>query len=180
MCRRKTSAMKTIEAMCSAQNVAPAELAAKSRMLLESYRSVCWSTLGICRTESNDSYGICDNSIAQALDYLSTYESTVDKNNFQKKLRTLFDSLWMIELVDDTMIKVKEFPINGNLYFDIICNFYLSKYKLCESDLLEVLKIERSCYYDRKKEAILVFGLAFWGSVLPRLSTILHEKSLKN
>ena len=27
--------------------------------------------------------------------------------------------------------------------------------------------MERSVYYDRKKEAVLAFGLALWGKVIP-------------
>ena len=31
-----------------------------------------------------------------------------------------------------------------------------------------MLKLERSRYYDKQKEAILVFGLAFWGTAIPK------------
>ena len=82
----------------------------------------------------------------------------------------------MIELVDTAMIQVKEFPDCGERYFEILSKYYLSKFKYCESELLEVLQLERSSYYDRKKEAILVFGLALWGTVLPKLSNILEEE----
>ena len=53
--------------------------------------------------------------------------------------------------------------------------FYLSKFKYSEADMLEALNLERSTYYDRKKEAILVFGLALWGTVLPKLSMMLRQ-----
>lgn len=84
----------------------------------------------------------------------------------------------MVELVDSTMIQVKEFPDEGDTYFDILSKFYLSKFKLCEGELLNLLKLERSSYYDRKKEAILAFGLALWGTVLPKLINIVESESL--
>ena len=69
----------------------------------------------------------------------------------------------MVELVDSAMIQVKEFPGMGEEYFEILSKFFLSKVRYSENDLLDVLKMERSRYYDRKKEAILIFGLALWG-----------------
>jgi hypothetical protein len=124
---------------------------------------------------NEDGYCICNDDIDRALEYLKTYSSMVEKSDFERNLRTLFDSRWMVELVDDAMIQVKEFPDNGDQYFEIISKFFLSKFKYCESELLEVLKLERSSYYDRKKEAILVFGLALWGTVIPRIERLLSE-----
>ena len=178
MCRRKTLAMQTIEAMCASQNMNPELLAGKAKLLLESYRRVCWATLGVCHVANEDGYCICDDDINRALEYLETYSPSETRTVFEQQLRTLFDSRWMVELVDDTMIQVKEFPDVGDTYFDILSKFYLSKFKLCEGELLNLLKMERSCYYDRKKEAILAFGLALWGTVLPRLFHIVESESL--
>ena len=90
----------------------------------------------------------------------------------------LFDTRWMVELVDSAMIQVKEFPATGEEYFEILSKFFLGKFKYSEADLLDVLKMERSRYYDRKKEAILIFGLALWGTVLPKVKIILDEEPL--
>jgi hypothetical protein len=175
MCRRKTYSMQTIEAMCASQNIEPEDLFIKAKLLLGSYRRVCWASLGSCRTENEDGYCICDENIRQALDYLNTYPPTENRALFERKLKTLFDSRWMVELVDSAMIQVKEFPDSGERYFEILSKYYLSKFKYCESELLEVLQLERSAYYDRKKEAVLAFGLALWGTVLPKIEAILDE-----
>ena len=175
MCRRKTYSMQTIEAMCASQNIEPEDLFVKAKLLLGSYRRVCWASLGSCRTENEDGYCICDDNIRQALDYLNTYPPTENRAFFERKLKMLFDSRWMVELVDSAMIQVKEFPDSGERYFEILSKYYLSKFKYCESELLEVLQLERSAYYDRKKEAILAFGLALWGTVLPKIEAILDE-----
>ena len=41
--------------------------------------------------------------------------------------------------------------------------------------MLEVLNMERSTYYDRKKEAILLFGLSLWGTAIPKLKDFLEK-----
>ena len=41
--------------------------------------------------------------------------------------------------------------------------------------MLEVLNMERSTCYDRKKEAILLFGLSLWGTAIPKLKDFLES-----
>lgn len=52
---------------------------------------------------------------------------------------------------------------------------YLNRFKYRESEMLEVLNMERSTYYDRKKEAILLFGLSLWGTAIPKLKDFLES-----
>ena len=175
MCRRKSIAMQSIEAMCASENMDAVQLQAKSKLLLGSYRRVCWATLGSFQLAGEDNYCLCDEDIENALDYLYSYSPTEARPSFERNLKKLFDSRWMMELVESAMIQVKEFPGAGEEYFQILSKFYLNKYKYCESELLEELNMERSRYYDRKREATLVFGLALWGTVLPKIKMVLME-----
>ena len=53
-----------------------------------------------------------------------------------------------------------------------------SLFRYTEPELLETLRMERSTYYDRKKEAIKIFGLSLWGSALPQIKQALEEPLL--
>ena len=175
MCRRKSKAMNSVSAMCLSQNMNPDVLFQKAKLLLGAYRRVCWASLGTLEVVNDADFYICDDDIDAALEYLQGYAPDTDSHEFEKNLRMLFDSRWMVELFDDTMVQVKEFPEIGEIYFEILSKAYLSKFKYSEADMLEMLQIERSVYYDRKKEAILVFGIALWGTVLPKLSIMLQQ-----
>lgn len=74
------------------------------------------------------------------------------------------------------MSRVYEFPDGGNLFYDILNKAYLWKNKCTESEMLEMLNLERSRYYDKKNEAIMVFGLALWGAELPKVKEFLQEE----
>ena len=41
--------------------------------------------------------------------------------------------------------------------------------------MLELLNMERSRFYDRKKESIMLFGISLWGSAIPKMKTFLIE-----
>ena len=65
----------------------------------------------------------------------------------------------------------------GDQYFEILSKCYLTKWKYTESDMLDILNMERSRFYDRKKEAIYIFGLSLWGGAIPKLKTFLKENT---
>jgi hypothetical protein len=111
------------------------------------------------------------------MNYLVAYSPSEDRRVFESNLKALFDAKWMMDLVNESMVQVKEFPDMGELYFELLSKFYLSKFKYIESEMLEMLNIERSTYYDRKKEAILVFAWAMWGNVLPKTILMIQEIS---
>ena len=97
------------------------------------------------------------------------------RERFEERIRSLFETKWIIELVDMAMLKIREYPDKGALYCEIISKAYLNRFKYKESEMLEVLNMERSTYYDRKKEAILLFGLSLWGTAIPKLKDFLES-----
>ena len=51
----------------------------------------------------------------------------------------------------------------------------LSKVTTALSELLELFSLARSTFYDRKKEAIYVFGVSLWGDELPKMMRFMAE-----
>ena len=43
----------------------------------------------------------------------------------------------------------------------------VTAFRYTESELLEILNLERSTFYDRKKEAVMLLGIALWGYAIP-------------
>ncbi len=175
MARKESPAWGCIHAMCTNKKFNEAQLYAKAKMLLGCYRRVCWAATGFVDTPPDDDICYCDNNLGEALKYLQTVEPTLDKGTFESTLRSLFETRWMIELVTGAMLRVKEFPDYGEHYFEILSKSYLSRFKYTESDLLETLSIERSYFYDRKKEAVMVFGIALWDHEIPKLQEFLVD-----
>lgn len=176
MSRKNTEAWNSIYSMCRMDNIDEGEIYQKAKMLLSMYRRVCWSTIGRADLVAEELCHYCGSDLDGALIYLEEFVPEKEKERFESRIRTLFETRWMVELVDSAMLKVKEFPENGDLYFEILSKCYLSKFKYTENEMLELLSMERSRFYDRKKEAIMLFGLALWGSEIPKLRTFLAEE----
>lgn len=73
-------------------------------------------------------------------------------------------------------MRVREFPDYGKQYHEILSKGFIVRVKYTEAELLDALSMERSRYYDRKKEAIMVFGVVLWGTEIPRLEELFSNK----
>ena len=158
MSRYNTQVLSSIRMLCRMQNIDEKVLYERAKLILSIYREVCWSTID----RAND---VCDtlictygDSLDGALIYLENFAPDEARERFEERIRSLFETKWIIALVDMAMSKA-----------------YLNRFKYRESEMLEVLNMERSTYYDRKKEAILLFGLSLWGTAIPKLKDFLES-----
>lgn len=175
MSRKTTEAWNAIHSMCRLKKLDEHQLYEKSKMLLSLYRRVCWSTIGRADLVAEDVCYYCSSDLDGALIFLETFAPDREKERFEERVKALFETRWMVELVDSAMIQLKDFPDGGEQHFEIISKCYLTRYKYTENEMLELLNMERSRFYDRKKEAIMLFGLSLWGQAIPQLKGFLAE-----
>lgn len=173
MSRNNTQALHSIRMMCRMQQVDEKVLYDRSRLILSIYRDVCWSTMGRAEEVYDDLICTCGTSLDGALIYLETFVPNEARERFEEKIRSLFETKWIIELVDNAMGRIREYPCRGDLYCEILSKCYLSRFKYKEAEMLEIMDMERSTYYDRKKEAVMLFGLSLWGNAIPMLKEFL-------
>lgn len=175
MSRKNTRIIQNIHSMYAALNLEEDEVYHKSKMILSVYRDVVWTSLCrydlVCET-AEYLYG---RELDTALLYLTEFAPTEQKQDFENKITCLFETKWMIDLIDTAMMKVLNYHTNGKTYFEILSKCYLGAFKYTESEILETLAMERSTYYDRKKEAVLLLGVAIWGFAIPQLQGLFSE-----
>lgn len=172
---RVTKTMRNISIMYEGMHLNEEQVFHKAKLLLDIYRDVVWKTL----KEVDYIKEVCEsyysNDLNVALTYLADFAPTEKKQEFKNKVSYIFETSWMIELIDTAMVKIYDYPVNGKLYHDILSNCYINSETLTEQELLECLSIERTSFYIKKKEAIKLFGVALWGYALPKYKTILLD-----
>ena len=114
------------------------------------------------REEAEYCYG---RELEEGLLYLNDFAPTVEREKFEETVKSLFQTKWLVELVDSAMVKMRDFPYSPQLYFDIVFKCYLSRFRYTEPELLETLRMERSTYYDRKRKQ-LKYSVYLFGGVL--------------
>ena len=166
MGNNRTGANQRIKNICSSKSIDEMTLYAKSKLLLEIYRDICWDTADYAaqiREEAIYDYELCSNDLNAALLYLENFAPTEKKDRFAARVQSLFEVKWMIEIVDHAVMKVRAFPCTGELYASMLSAYYLTNFPLTEAEMMDEFGLERSTLYRRKREAIKVFGLAIWG-----------------
>ncbi|WP_245157065.1 hypothetical protein [Anaerovorax sp. IOR16] len=169
---RVTRTMRNISLMYEGMHLNEEQVFHKAKLLLDIYRDVVWKTL----REVDYIKEVCEsyysNDLNVALTYLSDFAPTEQKEEFKNKVSYIFETSWMIELIDTAMIKIYDYPTNGKLYHEILSKCYINSATLNEQELLECLSMERTSFYVRKKEAIKLFGVALWGYALPKYKAV--------
>lgn len=172
MGRKDTVAAKTIQKMYDKLHLSQEDIFHKTKLLLRVYRDVVWITLNTsdCVHEDLAYYG---DDLDSALVYLEEFAPDIERQEFENRISALFENKWMIDLIDTAMRKIYDYHNNGKLYHEIISKSYLTAFRYSESELLEILNMERSTFYDRKKEAIMLLGVCLWGYAIPHFRGIL-------
>lgn len=166
MGRNHTKATKSINRMYEQMNLDQNEILHKTRLLLSVYRDVVWATLTEAECVKEDIYYFGE-ELDEALVYLENFAPDIERDAFEARITSLFENKWMIALVDKAMGKVYEYHNNGRLYHEILSKCYLTAFRYTEVEVLELMNLERSTFYDRKREAILLLGISLWGYAIP-------------
>lgn len=176
MGNNRNGSRQRIATICASRKINENEVYDRARKLLEIYRDVCWETseyANLVREDLACEYAYASSDLDTALLYLENFAPDEQKEKFAAKVRALFNVKWMVEIEDSAIIKVRDFPLNGELYAHILSMYYLGRFQYTESEMMEELNLERSSYYRRKKEAVIVFGLAIWGGSINDLRQIM-------
>ena len=165
--KKESLALRMIKNRYTGIGIDPDRAFHKAKLLLKVYRDVVWSVEEHIDSINNWGYEMGSKDLKKGLDFLSDFAPDIDKEKFETEVSCVFESQIFIELIDKALLKVKEYPDNGDLYFDILYKQYILKYKYTEKEILDVLTMERSVFYNRKSEAMNLFGVALWGCAIP-------------
>lgn len=172
MGRKDTLAVKSIWKMYEQLNLNQLDIFSKTKLLLSVYRDVVWITLSES-ARVNEELVYYGEELDSALVYLKLFAPDTEKQEFESRISALFENKWMVDLIDTAMAKIYDYHNNGRLYNEIISKSYLTAFRYTESELLDLLNMERSTFYDRKKEAIMLLGVCLWGYAIPHFRGML-------
>ena len=193
MGRKDTLAAKSIRKMYEQLNLNQSDIFSKTKLLLGVYRDVVWITLSES-ARVNEELAYYGEELDSALVYfllpaaaypfmgiynavyLELFAPDTEKQEFESRISALFENKWMVDLIDTAMAKIYDYHNNGRLYHEIISKSYLTAFRYTESELLDLLNMERSTFYDRKREAILLLGVSLWGYAIPCFKGIFNMK----
>ena len=174
--RRETKSMQNIKRMCVCSMLDPDEVLHRSTLVMQVYRDVVWMTTRRAKMMRENilefSFG---KSLDTALAYLFEFAPNERRQEFEARVSSMFETKWLVDLIDNAMMRVYNYPDKGKLYFGILSKGYMSAFKYSEIELLEEYHLERSAFYDRKREALMLLGVSLWGFAIPEIKEIFED-----
>ena len=107
--------------------------------------------------------------------YLSTFAPEKVEEKFNNRVSNVMDSKLMLLIIYDACVRLKVYPEYREIYHKIIYNYYISEKKITDEACMRSVSLERTAYYQRKKEAIALVGVIIWGYTLPTAISQLED-----
>ena len=84
----------------------------------------------------------------------------------------------LVDVIDRALLRLKRYPDRGELYYEILTKQFIHRFNSTEKELLDELNMERSVFYDRKREAVFLFSVCLFGYAVPELQEELDAPRL--
>ncbi len=163
---KASKTMKDIQFLIKNSGLDLDETLKRTKLILGLYPTICWVTAE--RANDLQERLLCQSKeLDVSLEFFIEYIGRDKENEQISKIRSLFHTRWLIDIVNTALMKIKAYPIYGETYHNIISSVYTGTEKSTEQDMLSALNIDRSIYYARKKEALLLVGYCIWGDLIP-------------
>ena len=152
-----------ISQLCKSRGLDGDDTYAIAKRLLENYRSAMWLQGGLSDTARSIMEGENVQEVKQW--YINLKELTKEElreASINSALFHIYRTNWCMQVVEAVLAKVKEFYPYGDIYYEILTKAYLNEEDKKDLTVAEELQLDRSTYYRRKKEAVLLCGILMW------------------
>jgi len=135
------------------------EIVKQSKIVLRAVRSMYWRTITAAEIMQMEASGEMSVGIGAALLYLSDLAPLKERQDYEQRIMRMFENQSILSVIEKTIEVIRSYPDNGELYHTILQNYYVTEPKCSDEAIFTKLHLERTGYYQRKREATLLFGL---------------------
>lgn len=167
--RKESTTIRKCYSQLSALGLDSEAVFHKSKLLLKIYRDVVWVLSERAEDLRNYAWELGDQDLEAGLCYLENFAPDIDLQEFEEKVCCVVQSRMLVEVIDRALLRLKRYPNRGELYYEILTKQFIYRFNSTEKELLDELNMERSVFYDRKREAIYLFSICLFGYAIPEL-----------
>lgn len=98
---------------------------------------------------------------------LVDFDATAEKRRIQEKLLNNDMNLCLLEIMRDSMIALRDYPKNGQLYYRLLKYRYFEAGNTNEDVMLMLDDMPSTTYYRNRKKAIRLYATMLWAFTRP-------------
>jgi hypothetical protein len=146
--------------------------------LLKIYRSVLWQAKHRLNDINEECFDLGYKEVRDVVNFLSSgFEQETSLTNLKDRIFSMRITDHLLQIIDDALVTLRDYPIHGQRYFDILLKLYIVEVPYTESEILDALGISRRTLYRDKKAATTLLGSILWGYLLPDIIRSLADAS---
>ena len=134
------------------------------KLILKIYRDVVWVLSERVEELHEYAWELGAQDADTGLIYLQSFAPDMDLQEFEERVCCVMENRMLVDVIDRALLRLKRYPDRGELYY--------------EKELLDERNMERSVFYDRKREAIFLLSLCLFGYAVPELQEELEMPRL--
>lgn len=127
------------------------------KALLKLYRKILYSVNNNLYYLDEEVYVSSRRHLSDLVCSLVEFETQEEKRSFDDRVNSYYKSLSLLELLDKTVIMVRDYPDKGRIYYDILSRYYFDSFSYTHEELISVLEMSRSNYYRYFDQAVECF-----------------------
>ena len=99
--------------------------------------------------------------------HLVDFDATAEKRRIQEKLLNNDMNLCLLEIMRDSLIALRDYPKNGQLYYRLLKYRYFEAGNTNEDVMLMLDDMPSTTYYRNRKKAIRLYATMLWAFTRP-------------
>lgn len=148
------------------------------KAVLKIYRDVVWVLSERVEELHEYAWELGAQDADTGLIYLQSFAPDMDLQEFEERVCCVMENRMLVDVIDRALLRLKRYPDRGELYYEILTKQFIHRFNSTEKELLDELNMERSVFYDRKREAIFLLSLCLFGYAVPELQEELEMPRL--
>lgn len=180
--RKESATIRRCHSQLSALGLDSDAVFHRSKLILKIYRDVVWVLSERVEELQEYAWDLGKQDIDTGLCYLENFAPDIDLQDFEEKVCCVVESRMFVEIIDRALLRLRKYPDRGELYYEILTKQFIYRFNSTEKEMLEELNMERSVFYDRKKEAIYIFSVCLFGYDLVKrahLETMIIDRRIR-
>lgn len=134
-------------------------------LLLELYSKVVWRLKLKMDEMDQECKEMTARSLIETINCLVEVDTRIKVKRLAMRLSSVENSTSIIEFIDICLSKLKDYPNEGQKYYDILFYTYINRTDMPIESVAEIIGVSRSTLFREKKKAINLFGVILWGYI---------------
>ena len=140
-----------------------------TELLLKLYRKVLFRVNRKLQ-QANDEVVFAERQeLADYIGFITEFDTKNHKAKVYEKLLSMGSSLCLLEVMEDALIALKEYPDKGDIHYQILRCAYFDSIIMTHEEIMEYCRLSYATYYRYRRMAVKTYAAMLWGYVLPEL-----------